>query len=127
MSKVLDLLSWLVTAQPVVTLVVLLAVTVGLGAGFTRLAPQADNSVFLPDDSRVTAADGKIEAMFGGSTDVVTVTLLFRGDTLTPDGLALDGRSTESGRLRLQGRTAAGASAAGNRSHAVDWRGAGYG
>ena len=33
MSKILDLLSWLVTAQPVVTLVVLLAVTVGLGAG----------------------------------------------------------------------------------------------
>ena len=92
MSKILDLLSWLVTAQPVVTLVVLLAVTVGLGAGFTRLAPQADNSVFLPEDSRVAAADGKIEAMFGGSADVVTVTLLFRGDTLTPDGLSqMDG------------------------------------
>ena len=48
--------------------------------------------MFLPDDSRVAAADGKIEAMFGGSADVVTVTLLFRGDTLTPDGLSqMDG------------------------------------
>ncbi len=88
MSRVLDLLSRLVTAQPIATLLVLLAITIGLGAGFTRLAPQADYTVFLPEDSRVATANEKIEALFSSSKDTIPATMIFRGPVLTPDGLA---------------------------------------
>ena len=88
MARVLNGLSWLVTVRPIVTLLVLLAVTVALGAGVTRMAPQADNSVFLPEDSRVAAATDTIDELFGSSQDAISVTLLFRGDALTPNGLA---------------------------------------
>ncbi len=88
MSRVLDGLSWLFTVKPVLTLVALLAVTVFLGAGITQIADQADNSVFLPEDSDVTVATETIENLFGSSQDTISVTLLFRGETLTPDGLA---------------------------------------
>ncbi len=93
MTKVLDALSRLVTAQPIATLVVLVLVTVGLGAGFTRLAPQAEGTVFLPQDSRAATASDKIAALFGGSNDTITATLLFRGNAvLTPEGLSqMDG------------------------------------
>ena len=87
MSKVLDGLSWLVTVKPAVTLIVLLAVTIALGAGITQMAPQADNSVFLPDDSKVSAATDTIDTMFGSSQDAASVTLIFRGDAMTPGGL----------------------------------------
>ena len=88
MSRILDLLSQLVTARPIVTLIVLLALTIGLGAGITLLAPLADEAVFLPEDSKVSTASGKIEVLFGGTKDTVAATLIFRGDTLTPAGLA---------------------------------------
>ena len=89
MSRLLDVVSRLITANPIVTLIVLLAVTVGLGAGFTRMAPQADNTAFLPDDSRVFAANGRIEELFGSSSsDTISTILVFRGDALTPQGLA---------------------------------------
>ena len=88
MSRILDLLSRLVTAQPIATLVVLLAITIALGAGSTRLAPQADDTVFLPKDSMVATATDNIEVLFGGSTDTITATLIFRGNVLTPEGLA---------------------------------------
>ena len=93
MTKVLDALSWLVTVQPIATLLVLLAVTVALGAGFTRLAPQAESTVFLPQDSRAATASSKIAALFGDSNDTITATLLFRGNAvLTPEGLSqMDG------------------------------------
>ena len=88
MSRLLDVLSRLVTAQPIATLMVLLAVTIGLGAGFTRLAPLAENTVFLPEDSKVATATDKITVLFGGATNTIVTTLIFRGNTLTPDGLA---------------------------------------
>lgn len=92
MSRIPDLLSRLVTSRPVVTLIVLLTLTVILGAGLTRLAPQADEAVFLPEDSRVAVAADKIQALFAGSNDTITATLIFRGNSLTPDGLAqIDG------------------------------------
>ena len=95
MTKVLDTLTWLVTVQPIATLVVLLAITVALGAGFTRLAPQAEATVFLPQDSRAMTASDKIAALFGDSNDTITATLLFRGNgnaVLSPDGLSqMDG------------------------------------
>ncbi len=88
MGRVLDGLSWLVTARPVVTLLVVVAVTVALGAGIPQRAPQADNEIFLSDDSDVAVALAKLEERFGESAETVSVTLLFRGDALTPGGLA---------------------------------------
>ena len=88
MGRVLDGLSWLVTVRPVVTLVVVAAITIALGAGIPQRAPQADNEIFLSDDSDVAVALSKIETLFGESAETSSVTLLFRGEVLTPEGLA---------------------------------------
>ncbi len=96
MTRLLDVVSRLVTANPIVTLILLLAVTIVLGAGFTRMAPQADSTAFLPDDSRVYAANGRIADLFGSKSETISVTLLFRGDALTPEGLAqIDGAMSQ--------------------------------
>ncbi len=87
MSRVFEALSGLVTARPLVTLVVLLGITVALGAGVTQSAPQAGNEVFLADDSDVTVALGTIEEQFGETAEAATATLIFRGAALTPEGL----------------------------------------
>ena len=79
MSRVLDGLGWLVTVQPLITILVLLAVTIVLGAGLTRLAPQASDTIFLPKDSTVATASDEIEVVFGDLAPTVTLTLLFRG------------------------------------------------
>ncbi len=88
MGRVLDGLSWLVTVRPVVTLVMVAAITIALGAGIPQRAPQADNEIFLSDDSDVAVALSKIETLFGESAETSSVTLLFRGEVLTPEGLA---------------------------------------
>ena len=91
MSRVLDRLSWLVTVRPWVTLAVISIVTLVLAAGVARRAPVAENEAFLPRDSGVAKALEEIETLFGDS-DVVVVTLVFRGEAFTPDGLAqMDG------------------------------------
>ena len=87
MSRALNWLSWLVTVRPWVTLVVIAIVTLVLAAGITQRAPVAENEAFLPRDSGVAKALEEIETLFGDS-DVVVVTLVFRGEVLTPDGLA---------------------------------------
>jgi len=78
----------LVTAKPRVTLLALLVATVAIGAGVTRMAPAAENTAFLPDDSAVAQATETIDAHFGGKNDTTSATVLFRGDALTPAGLA---------------------------------------
>ena len=88
MGRVLEVLSWLVTARPLVTLAALIAVTVALAAGIPQRAPQADNEIFLADDSTVTVALDRIEEQFGESAEAGSATLIFRGEALTPGGLA---------------------------------------
>ena len=88
MGRVLDGLSWLVTVRPLATLAILAAITIALGAGIPQRAPQADNEIFLSDDSDVAVALSKLEALFGDSAETVSVTLVFRGEALTPEGLA---------------------------------------
>ena len=88
MGRVLDALSWLVTVRPAVTLAIVAAITVALGAGIPQRAPQADNEIFLSDDSDVAVALAKLEERFGESAESASVTLLFRGEALTPEGLA---------------------------------------
>ena len=79
------------TVRPWVTLVVIAIVTLVLAAGLAQRAPVAENEAFLPRDSGVAKALEEIETLFGDS-DVVVVTLVFRGEVLTPDGLAqMDG------------------------------------
>ena len=87
MGKVLDWVSRAITARPWITLVVLVAVTVVLAAGFGQRAPQAENEAFLPQDSDVARAMDEVETLFGDSADVKVTTLVFRGEALTPEGL----------------------------------------
>ena len=90
MGQVLDRLSWLITVRPYVTLLVLLAVTVLLGAGVTMRAPPTEGAdlAFLPPGHAVAAATEEIEASFADSGDVSVATLVFRGQVLTPVGLS---------------------------------------
>ncbi len=90
MSQVLDRLSWLITVRPYLTLLVLLVVTVVLAAGVTMRAPPTEGAdlAFLPPGHAIATATEEIEASFADSGDVRVATLVFRGEVLTPDGLA---------------------------------------
>ena len=88
MSRVLGWLSWLVTARPYITLLVLLLITVLLGAGAARRAPPPETAATLPQGSAVAVALQEIEELFRDSSEANVVTLLFRGDALTPAGLS---------------------------------------
>ena len=108
MSKVLNGLSWLVTVQPVATILVLLAVTIILGAGFTRLAPQAPDTVFLPTDSAVATANDEIEMVFGDPAPTVTATIAVPGPAAHAGGPVPDSRRRQRGRIQVRGATARG-------------------
>ena len=88
MHNVLDRLSWLVTVRPYITLIVLLLVTIAMGMGSSLREPPLDNEGTLPRDSAVAQAMTEIDDLFGNSGEIRAVTLLFRGEALTPDGLA---------------------------------------
>ena len=90
MSKTLGWLSWLVTARPWVTLLVLFVLTVLLGWGTTLRAPPTEGAdvAFLPPGHPVATATGEITELFRESGEVSIVTLIFRGDALTPGGLS---------------------------------------
>ena len=79
--------SWLVTVRPWLTLLALVLVTVVLGFGTSLRAPPQETAEALPKGSSITKALTAIEESFGDS-EVRVVTLLFRGDALTPDGLS---------------------------------------
>ncbi len=90
MTRVLDRFSWLVTARPYITILVLLVITVGFGAGASlRAEPTEGASLeFLPPGSPYTAAVEELDEFFGEASDVSVVTLVFRGEAFTPDGLS---------------------------------------
>lgn len=79
--------SWLVTVRPWLTLLALVLVTFVLGFGTSLRAPPQETAEALPKGSSITKALTAIEESFGDS-EVRVVTLLFRGDALTPDGLS---------------------------------------
>ena len=94
MSRLLDRFSRLVTTRPYITLLVLLLITVGLAAGATRRAPPVEGAslAFLPPGSAIATAVDELDEFFGESGDLSVVTLVFRGEALTPGGLAqMDG------------------------------------
>lgn len=88
MNQVLTKFSSLVTARPWITLLVVFIVTIALGAGGAVRAPLPSTAETLPDDSPVADAIDEINQLFGDHGEISAVTLLFRGDALTPAGLA---------------------------------------
>ncbi len=87
MHNILGWLSWLVTVRPWLTLLVLLIVTVLMGMGSGLRDAPLDTEGTLPRDSDVAMAMAEIDELFGDSGEVRVVTLLFRGDALTPGAL----------------------------------------
>ncbi|MYK61170.1 MAG: MMPL family transporter [Chloroflexi bacterium] len=87
MNNMLAGFSWLVTVRPWLTLLALVLVTFVLGFGTSLRAPPQETAEALPMGSSITKALTAIEESFGDS-EVRVVTLLFRGDALTPDGLS---------------------------------------
>ena len=88
MNDILGRLSWLVTVRPWITIAVLLLLTVLFASGASLREPPPELAATLPDGNAVAEALAEIDDLFGESGDVRVVTLLFRGDALTPGGLA---------------------------------------
>ena len=90
MSQILDRLSWLVTVRPYITLLFLLIVTALLGAGAAQRAEPTEGAdvAFLPPGHAIANATREIDELFGDSGEVSVVTLIFRGEALTPGGLS---------------------------------------
>lgn len=109
MSGRFEATAGLVTNRPRIALGVLAVVTALLLYGSTLLGEQAGNEAFLPDDSDVAMAAGTLAASFPDSAGLTSVTILHRGEFLTPEGLAqIDGviaavlaEPTVAGRLAL--------------------------
>ena len=88
MDRTLAWVSRLVTARPWITLIVLIIVTFVMAAGGSLREPPPETAATLPKGSAVAEALVEIDDVFGESGDVRVVTLLFRGEALSPDGLA---------------------------------------
>ena len=59
-----------------------------LGAGAARRAAPPETADTLPKGSAITEAMAEIDGLFGDSGEARVVTLVFRGEALTPDGLS---------------------------------------
>ncbi len=90
LSRIFDLAIRAVAARPWITLAAVLAATSLFGGGLTLRVPQAETETvtFLPSDSDVARAADTIDELFGGSSDAVVTTVIFRGNALSPAGLA---------------------------------------
>ena len=90
MGTLLDRLSLVVTVRPWITIIVLLVVTVVLSFGSTLRAPPTEGAsiAFLPPGHAIANATHEIDELFGDSGEISVVTLLFRGDAITPEGLS---------------------------------------
>ncbi len=89
MNQALDRLSWLVTVRPYITLLVLLILTVVLAHGASLRAEPTEGAdvAFLPPGHPIANATKDIDELFGDFSEVSVVTLIFRGEALTPGGL----------------------------------------
>ena len=88
MENLLGRMSRLITARPWITIFVILNITIFLTAGAVRRAPLPETADTLPKGSAVAEAIAEIDELFGEAGEANIVTLLFRGNALTPDGLA---------------------------------------
>lgn len=112
LSRLVDYASGAVAARPWITVAVVLAASVLLGGGLTLRAPQAETGTFLPSDSEAARAAETIDELFGGSSDAVVTTVIFRGEALSPPGLVqmdelLDRVAVEPGVARALSTTRA--------------------
>ena len=82
-------MSWLVTVRPYITLIVLLIITAVLAHGASLRAEPTEGAdlAFLPPGHPIANATQDIDELFGDSSEVSVVMLIFRGDALTPGGL----------------------------------------
>ena len=87
MAAPLKTVAGLITTRPWAILAALMALTVFFGLGSTRLADQAGDSAFLPEESDVVHANQRLSEEFPDSAGLTKVSLIFRGDPLTPEGL----------------------------------------
>ncbi len=87
MKKLFASFGRLVTQRPALALAVLGAVTAVLTFGMTLVGPQAGNDAFLPADSEVADAADTLSESFPDSAGLTGVTVLHRGEFLTPEGL----------------------------------------
>ncbi len=87
-KRFIDPFATAITGRPLTALAVLLVISVGLAVGSGLLTEQAGNSVFLPDDSDVADATATLSAEFPDSAGLTNVTIIHRGEVLTPTGLA---------------------------------------
>jgi predicted RND superfamily exporter protein len=88
MNKLFDSIASFVTRRPGVALAVLAAVTAVLLSGMGMRAPQAGNDVFLPANSAVADASDILSESFSDSVGLSGITILHRGEFLTPEGLS---------------------------------------
>ena len=88
MNAILGKFSGLVTARPKIALVVMFAVVVALGAGAPLRAPLPETADTLPEGGPVALALAEIDEYFGEFGAGRVVTLLFRGDAISPGGLS---------------------------------------
>ena len=88
LSRLVEHATGAVAARPWITVAVVLAATVLFGGGLTLRAPQAETGTFLPSDSDAARAAETIDELFGGSSDAAVTTVIFRGEALSPGGLA---------------------------------------
>ena len=87
MGRILERLSWLITVRPYVTLAVILLITIVLAAGAAQRAEIDETDGFLPPDSPIALAMDEIGDLFGESGGIITATVIFRGEALTPEAL----------------------------------------
>ncbi len=87
MNQVLNLMSRLITARPYATIGVLIIITIVLGAGASLRAEIDETDGYFPPDNPVVKALGDIDELFGESGKIIVISLVFRGEALTPEGL----------------------------------------
>ena len=88
MNQALNLMSRLITARPYVTIGVLVVITVVLSAGVTLRAEIDETDGYFPPGNPVVKALDEIDDIFGETGETIVISLLFRGEALTPGGLS---------------------------------------
>ncbi|MYB22512.1 MAG: MMPL family transporter [Chloroflexi bacterium] len=90
MNDLLSRLSILITRRPWITIGVLLVITVVMAAGADRRSPIIDGTDvgLLPQDGPIATAIAEINQQFEATGDVRLVTLVFRGEAISPEGLS---------------------------------------
>ena len=87
MNKLFGSIAGVVTRRPVSALAVLAVVTMVLVGGMSLRLPQAGNEVFLPSGSKVAEASDTLAESFPDTAGLANITILHRGEFLTPEGL----------------------------------------